>query len=245
MARLLGVAFALTLAGCSPAPRAVTVVEAGPDEGAKREILAAFQSACDLDALKARPSTPPLPSAPEPPPPPPGGSAFEPHLFIEVALFTAPAVMLKDPHPDLALVAVNPGVRLIAAPHLSAALGRETRLRGDEHVGPLSRLSLRELVLEPVRTTDSGALVIELDAHLQLPQPPDAPASPAPPEERVHLVATAAVRSTATLTSELRTSRGEAVLALLRVYPVNEEADLRAIFECKLEEHRRALAAAR
>src|SRR6185503_3760070 len=192
MARPLGVALALTLAGCAPSPRAPTAVEVDSDESVKREVLSAFQSACDLDAIKARFSSPPPPPAPEPPPPPPAGAPFEPHLFIEVGLFAVPAVLLKEPHPDLALVAANPGVRLIAAPHLSAALGRETRLKGDEHVGPLSRLSLRELVLEPVRATDSGALLIELDVHLQLPQPPEAPAPPARPEERVHLVATAA-----------------------------------------------------
>ena len=108
MARPLGVALTLTLACCAPSPRAPTAAHAGPDEGAKREILAAFQGTCDLDAIKTRFSSPPPPSAPEPPPPPPGGAPFEPHLFIEVGLFAMPAVLLKDPHPDLALLAANP-----------------------------------------------------------------------------------------------------------------------------------------
>lgn len=229
---------ALLLACAQEPPRAPSAPAAAP-ESFKRQVLAATTARCDVAAVKARLAPPP--GAPEPPPPPAGEILpFQPFLFFEMAVFTVPSVAWASARGDLSVVVDQPAVELLGAPHVAAEVGSPARVSLWERIGPLSEPSLHELVAAPSRASD-GNVVLELDVILQLPHRLTAGAPVNPPEARVRLSAAVVEQRPSTLAREIAALPGKTLIVVLIPYAMNEEADQRALFECKLAQRRHAL----
>lgn len=229
-------AFVLALAACSPSPQSPVNTEAHAEELAKQEVFAAISAPCDFERLKALP--PPV-ATDIPPPPPPAGDIppFEPSLFVELATFTLPSKTVAEQRGKQAALIENPEVRLIGVPHVLIKPGQQTRVALDDHSGPLARPSLHELVVRAI-PADGGRVSLELDVALQVPANP---APVVPPERRVRFVSAPSERVPILLDAPIPEWPGQSLLVLLTLYPMREEADLRALFSCKLERRRQAV----
>lgn len=240
---------ALSLAGCA-ATTTPQFREARSAELAKAQIFEAFDAPCSSE-------TPPnfeLPSdAPDPPAtvgPEPG--PFRPGVFLDTALFLLPtataggrrsgtpeAVRLPASRESLTR---NPSVRLLATTHLSAEFDTTSRVAVEDHTGPLAQTTLRELSATPKQAHDAQ-LAIELDAILQLPTPQATPGRP--PESQIHFLTAPRVGQPVALTAQIPEQPGQSLLLLLTPYAIRGEADLRAIFLCKMARRQRAVASGR
>jgi hypothetical protein len=132
----------------------------------------------------------------------------------------------------------DPEVRLLGTPHLSAAFDTTARATLEDHVGPLAAATLHEITATPRRATDAQ-LVLELDTTLFLPT---SQAARTPTEVRMHFVTAPGVGQAVTLTEPIPQQPGQSLLLLLKPYVLRSEADLRAIFACKMAQRQRALA---
>jgi hypothetical protein len=228
------------LASCTTTP-APSRTESRSDELTKARIFEAFAAPCSLD-------TPPnseLPSdAPEPPTaarPEPG--PFTPGVFLDTALFLLPTARAGARLPASSeSLAHDPSVRLLGTPHLSAHFDAKSRMVLADNTGPLAQTAFREFSATPKRTEDAQ-LAIEIDLVLQLPSSQTAPAKP--PESRIHLLTAPHFSQPVVLTAQVPEQPGQSLLFLLTPYPLRSEADLRAIFLCKMAQRERAMASTR
>jgi hypothetical protein len=230
--------FSLSLSGCHAAAPATSIDDTDGAGRVKREVLAAFERACDLDA-NARLPPPVAPTLEAPPTPPPGArpGPVLPGVFLEMALFTAPTGVAQAKDVRSALAAA-PTARLVAAPHVSLDFDRTVLASFEEHTGPLAHTALRAIGGTAHLASD-GQIALELDMHLQLPTGPNAPPTVDPPETRVRFVLGPSERKPIAATAAVPTRAGESAVVLLVAYVIRDQADLRAIFECKMRERER------
>jgi hypothetical protein len=228
------------LAGCAATPTR-GVNQARSAELAKSQTFQAFAEPCSLDLP---PSAELPPDAPEPPPttgfPEPG--PFTASVFLDTAFFVLPTATAKRAlHASRDGLTHDPEVRLLGTPHLSAAFDTTARATLEDHVGPLAAATLRDVTVTPRQATDAP-LVVELDIVLLLPTSQSASS---PTQARIHFVTAPRVGQAVTLTEQIPEQPGQSLFLLLKPYVVRSEADLRAIFLCKMAQRQRALASQR
>jgi hypothetical protein len=232
-------------AGCGASASAVPPADAG-DAEVKREVLAAFEQGCDLRLeYGGMPLAGTVPVG-EPPPPPPGLAPHGPRLpsvFLETALFVAPARMGSASR-DLRLALANePMARLVASPHQLLDFGQRGRVSFEEHSGPLLNTAL--LAMDSTATpAGEGRLALDLDVHLLLPTATNPP-SVAVPATRVHFALAAPVQAPIVATAAVPGRADEMAVLLLSAYVLRTETDLRTLFECKMRNRQRWLERAR
>ena len=233
-AGMLGV----TACATTPAPR---VDDARAAELAKAQIFQAFAEPCSLET----PPNPALPAdAPQPPPiVPPGPAPIGPAVFLDTAWFLLPSARASVALPaSRERLTADPEVQLLGTPHLFATFDAPARAVFDEHTGPLAEATLHDITVIPKQTAD-GQLAIELDTGLLLPTSPTASESPAP--VRIHFVAAPRSGQPVALTERIPGRPDQSLLILLTPYAIQGEAELRAIFTCKMARRQRALASTR
>jgi hypothetical protein len=233
--RLVAAIAALGIAGCA------STTSPGRGEArvanlAKAQILDAFDRPCSPEA---RPSFTLPPDAPEPPAaPPPQGGPFTPSVFLDTALFLLPTARADVRLPASSHgLAHDPDVLLLGTPHLSAELDATSRVAVEDHTGPLLQPVLHELSATAKPTEDAG-LAIALEAVLQLPTSPNATGKP--PESRIHWLTAPKFGQPVVLTAQVPERPGQSLLLLLTPYSIRGEADLRAIFLCKMAQRQAA-----
>jgi hypothetical protein len=136
----------------------------------------------------------------------------------------------------------DPSVRLLGTPQLSAEFDATSRAVLDDHTGPLAQTMLRELSAMP-KQTDDAQVAIEINAVLQLPTPQTAIGRP--PESRIPFLTAPHFGQAVAMTAQVPEQPGQSLLLLLTPYSVRSEADLRAIFLCKMARRQRALTSTR
>lgn len=190
-------------------------------------------------AWEGAPPAPPPPGAPPPPAVGPSPVRFEPGVFVEMAILEVPAragaeVLSRN----LQALALDPAVRLLGAPQLFVQRSRPTTGVFEEHFGPLSALALRDVAVA-IRDTDGTALVVDFTLGLDLPTT-RAVASAVP--ERLEVRVTTAPHA-ATLSAFAKPLPGDPRRMLEVVftpYVMREEAEMRALFSCKMARRKRA-----
>jgi hypothetical protein len=225
----------LSLGGCEPSPRAPVRARSPAEAAAKWEVLSGFVGHCELEAIKAR--LPPPPGAEAPPPPPhPEPAAFEPFVFAELAVFVVPSAKLAGVRGRYDEMARDPEVLLLGTPHIAAKPAQAARMSLSEHTGPLASPSLREVVAT-IAPGEGGKHLVELEITLQLPTPPDSMVV-FPPERQVRIVTGPPARAPVFVDGPIPNWPGVSLITVFMLTPVREEADLRALFVCKLERRR-------
>jgi hypothetical protein len=229
-----------SFAGCGASAPAVPLADAG-DAEVKREVLAAFEHGCDLRLeYGGMPLAATVPMGEPPPTPPPGVAPQGPRLpsvFLEMALFVAPASMGSGSRDLWRAVANEPRARLVASPHQMLDLGQRARVSFEEHSGPLLNTAL--LALDSTATPASeGHLALDLDLHLLLPTATNPP-SVAVPATRVHFALAAPEQAPIVATAAVPGRADEMAVLLLSAYVIRTETDLRTLFECKMRKRQR------
>lgn len=172
------------------------------------------------------------------PPPTPGGLEDRDEVFTELILLAGPSATLSSARvTDLAALAADPSVELLAAPHVMAHLGQRAELTLVDRIGATREASLHKLSSLPRETSD-GAVVLEVQVTFQLPNPSGGVPAPT---ATVTLTTTGAEQQLLLTTTALPHARGRALLALLKYWRVREPQDLRAIFECKMRARQKAI----
>jgi hypothetical protein len=230
-------ALAFVLTACAAPSRAPVQTQTPEDAKAKSDVFRALAGDCDLEAIKARAAPPPGSDAPEPPAhAEPNPEPFEPLVYAELAVFVLPTATLAEKRFQPGALAQDPAVALIGVPHLLAKPAEPTRVALSQHIGPLARPSLRELVATIVPAND-GKHSVELEITLQLPTGSNAGAV-VPPERQVRFVLAPPERSVIQVDAPVPNWPDHSLLALFELHSVREQADLRALFVCKLERQR-------
>jgi hypothetical protein len=159
-------------------------------------------------------------------------------VFTELILLEGPSATLNAARvADLAALAVDPSLELLAAPHVMAHLGQRVELTLVDRIGAAREASLHQLRVLPRETSD-GAVVLELQVTFQLPNPSGGVPAPT---ATVTLTTTGAEQQLLLTTTALPHARGRGLLALLKYWRVRDPLDLRAIFECKMRERQKAI----
>lgn len=233
-------ALALSLAGCAATPLPSSGdSETRSAELAKARVFDAFAEPCSLETP---PNSALPPDAPEPPArvgPEPG--TFTAGVFVDTALFLLRTASAEAPLPvSRESLTRDATVRLLGSPHLSASFDATSRAVLEDHTGPLAQATLHEIALTPRRTA-GAELLIELETTLLLPTPQTT--SGRPPEARLQLLTAPHFGQAVTLTAQIPEQPGYSLLLLLRAYEIRKEADLRAIFLCKMAQRKRMLGA--
>jgi hypothetical protein len=168
----------------------------------------------------------------------PGRLEDRDEVFTELILLAGPSATLSAARvADLTTLAADPSLEVLAAPHVMAHLGQRAELTLVDRIGATREASLHQLRVLPREASD-GAVVLELQATFQLPNPSGAvPAATA----TVTLTTTGAEQQLLLTTTALPHAQGRTLLALLKYWRIHAEQDLRAIFECKMRERQKAL----
>jgi len=225
---------ALGVAGCAaePAPR---LAESRSAELVKAQVFQAFAEPCSVDLP---PNFELPPDAPEPPPAvsPPG--PFTPGIFLETALFLLPSAKASIALPASGERLIrDPEVRLLGTPQLFAQFDVPSRAAFEDDTGPLAEATLHDIVATPRQTADAR-LAIELDTGVFLPT--SSTATGKPPEARVHFVAAPRVGQSVASTEQIPGRPQQSLLLLMTPHAIEREAQLRAIFQCKMAQRQRA-----
>jgi len=231
----------LLLVGCGASASTAPAADARSAE-AKREVLASFERACDLRAKHG----PPPAAAPLPPellPVPPPASSHGPvlpSLFLETALFTAPASSVGGSPDVRRALAGEPRARLIAGPHVALEFEQRSRVAFEDHTGPLAYTAFRALEAT-AKLAGEGRVALELDVDLQLPTATNAPSTPVP-TTRVRFALGVPLQTPVTATAPVPGRTDEVAVLVFSAYLIREEGDLRTLFECKMRERQRRVA---
>ena len=159
-------------------------------------------------------------------------------VFTEVFLFEGPAATLRAARvADLAQLAEDPSLQLLAAPHLVSTLEQRTESTLVEHMGVSHEASLYRLGVLPRESSD-GSVVLELEVTLQLPNPRGlVPA----PTGATTLTTTGGEQQLLLATGPLPHRQDRALLAFAKYWRLRDTRDLRGIFECKMQQRRAEL----
>jgi hypothetical protein len=157
-------------------------------------------------------------------------------LFVEAVILDVPSASaeqasLETLH-DLPRTAQ---VRLVAAPHILGSFGHLSET-GLGRSGATEQLALARMSMLP-RHAD-GSAVLELEFELDLPSSPLAATSP---RRTVAFTATAREDEPALARVVWDEASRRSLLVLLRTFEIRNEDDLRAVFQCKMEQRSRAL----
>jgi hypothetical protein len=235
-----------SFAGCAASAPTVPLDDAG-DAELKREVVAAFEQGCDLRLeYGATPLAATLPPGEAPPAPPPGFAPQGPRVpsvFLEMALFVAPAGMGSGSRDLRPALANEPKARLVATPHQLLDFGQPARMSFEQHSGPLLNTALQSLDSTATPASE-GQLALALDVHLLLPTATN-PASVAVPATRVRFAVAAPVQTPIVATAAVPGRADEMAVLLLSAYVLRTESDLRTLFECKMRNRQRWVERAR
>lgn len=151
-------------------------------------------------------------------------------IFVEAAIVDAPAARAEVSLSDLPELARSPQARLVASPHLLGKFGAETSLGLGQTADALAPVALSRWSMSP-RHVDHETSVLELELELSELERPGRP-----PRSTLHRF------SVTTRDNEPRLARlprhgesGRSLVIVLRSFRVDGEAELRGIFECKMQ----------
>lgn len=218
--RATGIAL-IGLMGCSSAA-AVRPPAADPG-AALTAVLAAVNARCP-GLEEARSSLPPV-----------RDELFVEAVILEVSSDVAAQASLAT-LPDLPRRA---RVQLVAAPHVIAEFGHQTEMGLGSSGATHEQLSLVRWNLLPRRA--DREVVLELELDLGLPRSEHVAMTPT---RTVKFAATARDNAPALARVEWDAVSRRSLLLLLRTFEVHGEEDLRAIFQCKMQQRAQARGAA-
>jgi hypothetical protein len=212
-----GLLFALT--GCSGAE------PAKPPSADMRaqltELLTAVSARCP-DADRAR--------SPEQPP-------ARDQLFVEAAILeVSSAVAAEASLANLHELPQMAQVQMVAVPHVIADFEHRAEMDWGPGAAERPQVSLRRWSLLPRRADD----VTVLDVELEL-EPPTSKPGPAVSGRPLKFSATVRENEPALARVEWDAASQRSLLILFRTFAVHGEQDLRAIFECKMQQRAQAL----
>ena len=227
---------AMAALGCTAAPTSRTPPVAPPDNQAmKLEVLGSLVP-CLREAVAIPPPAAPPPDVPPPDVLPPDGGRpgpFEPGIFVEMAILEVPARAGEDGSSrDLRALALDPGTRLLGAPHLFLVPSRPVTFVVEEHFGPLGALALRDVTAE-LRATGTEALVVDFALGLDLPTARDV-VNAMPWRIEVRATTAPSERGLSAFAKRVPTEPARQVVVVFTPYAVRGDADFRALFECKM-----------
>lgn len=155
-------------------------------------------------------------------PPAPANGEGRDEIFVEAALVDVPRELaVRATLRDLAELAQSRRVKLVATPHMIGAFGTETKMGlGGDGEGTLTLSSLKMLP----RHVDEKISVLELELELSQARRP------------LRFSSTARDNQPSLSHVVWDEAGGRALLVLLRSFRVHGEAELRSIFECKMQQ---------
>jgi len=157
-------------------------------------------------------------------------------LFVETVLLDVP-VGTNISAANLSAIAQLPDVRLLGTPHIVGKAEQQTTAPMDQHLGALARPTLSQLSLV-AKNAESNLHVLEFELGFSLPN-----ADPAGTPELSRTSFVVQGRSDHVLLGSAD-SPGDPqrkIVAIIKVYPVRSQEDLRTHFECKMRLHQQAL----
>ncbi|HKO53766.1 MAG TPA: hypothetical protein VJV79_38930 [Polyangiaceae bacterium] len=175
---------------------------------------------------------------PAPEPTAPAASERVPQLFVEAVLLDVPLHSGTQTRKDnLQQLAKRPDLRLLGSPHLFGKFDVLTTVTLAQHLGVLEQATLSQISLTP-RPGESGQPVLELEFGFSLPN-----ADPASnPQVRSAPVTLEAPYGQAAL--GFAKHPGDAsreLIVIVTTRPVQNDDDLRVLFECKMRQRQGAL----
>lgn len=224
-------ACSVSLLGCvhgSTAPDGSAETHAAQD--AKRQVLRMFETPC--------PSAPAQTEARLEG----SGALHRPQrVFLDTAVFELPthAAQAKSADFSSTLVA-NPAVRLLGTPHLIAEAERSTMVL-EERTGLVTTSTLNELSATATFADDQRT-VLDLEIVLQVPPARDSKSSELTAQKRrIRMLLAPRDRQHVRSSAPIPEQPGRSLLVLLTPYVLDDDSDLRAVFECKMWQRQRAL----
>lgn len=166
-----------------------------------------------------------------------GAAAARRQVFTELLLLEGPsATVAAAKLSNLAELARDPNVQVLAAPHVMGELEQRAELTLIDRIGVSKEATLHRLNVVPREASD-GTVVLELGVVLQLPNSNGA--APAPTAD-TSLTMSGAEQRLLLGSAPLPHRRDRALLALVKYWRVTETQDLRSIFECKMRQRQDA-----
>jgi hypothetical protein len=158
-------------------------------------------------------------------------------VFVEAAIFDVPrnwaAQMSLDTLSDLPR---NAQAHLVATPHLIGKFGQKTEMALVSNGGTNAQASLARWSMLPQRA--DGAIVLELEIDLAAPT---SERDPVKSPRMLRFSMTAHENEPALARVAWDEASRRSLLILLRTFEVGGEQDLRAIFQCKMQQRAAAV----
>lgn len=157
-------------------------------------------------------------------------------VFVEALLFDVP-LSTQVGVADISQLSRMPDVHLLGTPHIVGNLAVQSTLSLEQRLGVLEQPTLTRFSLLPQRS-ESGLHVLEFEMGFSLPN-----ADPARnPELARSSFLVQGPSDQAMLGSAAYPGNPQRkVLAIVKAHPIRNPDDLRALFECKMQQRRRAL----
>jgi hypothetical protein len=158
-------------------------------------------------------------------------------VFVEALVFDVPSAIADAASlMNAARLVQEPGVRLLAGPHLVADMERESAFTLVDVQGYSEEATLHAVSLTPHRADDT--MVLDLALTLQLPNPRRATPNPTR-EVRLRLASRNDAPLVASAAWEPQAKRS--LMVVLQGHSVRAQEDLRRIFECKMRRRAESL----
>jgi hypothetical protein len=163
-------------------------------------------------------------------------AAPAPQLFIETVLLDVPASTRVNVA-NLSTLANDSDVRLLGTPHIVGKLEERTMSSFEQHLGALARPTLTQLSFI-AKTTESALPLLEFELGFAMPN-----TNPTRNPELARTSFFVEGRADQALlgSADYPGDPQRKVLAVVKVYPIRSQDDLRAHFECKMQLHQQAL----
>jgi hypothetical protein len=157
-------------------------------------------------------------------------------VFVETLLFDVP-LSTQVGVAGISQLARQSDVHLLGTPHVVGKLAAQTTLSLEQRLGVLEQPTLTRFSLLPQRS-ESGLHVLEFELGFSMPN-----ADPARnPELARSSFLVEGQSDRAMLGSAAYPGNPQRkVLAVVKAHPIRHAEDLRALFECKMQQRRRAL----
>jgi len=159
-----------------------------------------------------------------------------PELFVETVLLDVPAAA-RVSVANLTSLADDSDVRVLGTPHLVGKPEGQTTSILEQHLGTLARPALSQLSLI-AKQSDSALHLLEFELGFSLPN-----ADPArnPELARTSFFVEGSADQALLGSADYPGDPQRKIFAVVKIYPLRTNDDLRAHFECKMQLHRQAL----
>jgi hypothetical protein len=153
-------------------------------------------------------------------------------IFLEAVVVDVPSELAEHVSlRDLPELATSRRVRLVAAPHVMGGFGSVTSMALGQNADAMTPLALARWSMLPRRTADQTS-ILELEIELSTPEAPNTTL-------RFSVTARDNEPSLAHVVRDAAAQRS--LLVAFRAFRVHGESELRAIFECKMQQRARYL----